>query len=49
MDAVRPHEFHTPGAEFARIAARLAPGAAVHRLEHGQSVLVAGTGRESAG
>jgi L-ascorbate metabolism protein UlaG (beta-lactamase superfamily) len=49
MDAVRPHEFHTPGEEFARIAARLAPGTAVHLLEHGQSVLVAGAGRENAG
>ena len=49
MDAVRPHEFHTPGEEFVRFAARLAPEVAVHRLEHGQSVLVEGAGRESAG
>ncbi|WP_328912590.1 MULTISPECIES: MBL fold metallo-hydrolase [unclassified Streptomyces] len=49
MDAVRPHEFHTPGQEFVRLAARLAPEVAVHRLEHGQSVLVADAGRESAG
>ncbi|WP_019071349.1 MBL fold metallo-hydrolase [Streptomyces hokutonensis] len=38
MDAVRPHEFHTPGDEFVRIAARLAPSVAVHRLGHGESV-----------
>ncbi|MEU6996146.1 MBL fold metallo-hydrolase [Streptomyces sp. NPDC046465] len=39
MDAVRPHEFHTPGHEFVRQAARLAPGVTVHRLGHGESVL----------
>ncbi|MBD0739969.1 MBL fold metallo-hydrolase [Streptomyces sp. CBMA29] len=49
MDAVRPHEFHTPGEEFVRIAARLAPGVSVHRLDHGQSVLVEDAGRESRG
>ncbi|HEY5832903.1 MBL fold metallo-hydrolase [Streptomyces sp.] len=49
MDAVRPHEFHTPGEEFVRLAARLAPRVTVHRLDHGESVLVAGAGRESAG
>ncbi|WP_317446306.1 MBL fold metallo-hydrolase [Streptomyces collinus] len=38
MDAVRPHEFHTPGEEFVRLAAAAAPQVAVHRLEHGQSV-----------
>lgn len=38
LDAVRPHEFHAPGDEFARLAARLAPGVAVHRLGHGESV-----------
>ncbi|MEU8568516.1 MBL fold metallo-hydrolase [Streptomyces pathocidini] len=38
MDAVRPHEFHAPGEEFVRNAARLAPGVAVHRLGHGESV-----------
>jgi L-ascorbate metabolism protein UlaG (beta-lactamase superfamily) len=38
MDAVRPHEFHTPGDEFARLAAERAPGVAVHRLGHGESV-----------
>ncbi|GAA0652862.1 MBL fold metallo-hydrolase [Streptomyces thermocarboxydovorans] len=38
MDAVRPHEFHAPGDEFARLAARHAPGAVVHRLRHGESV-----------
>ncbi|MEU9558781.1 MBL fold metallo-hydrolase [Streptomyces fumanus] len=37
MDAVRPHEFHTPGEEFARLAALRAPGVAVHRLGHGES------------
>ncbi|MEW2521761.1 MBL fold metallo-hydrolase [Actinacidiphila alni] len=40
MDAVRPHEFHTPGEEFVRLAAQLAPGVTVHRLEHGESVTV---------
>ncbi|MDI3385324.1 MBL fold metallo-hydrolase [Streptomyces sp. B-S-A8] len=38
LDAVRPHEFHAPGDEFARQAARLAPEVAVHRLGHGESV-----------
>ncbi|MEU7278272.1 MBL fold metallo-hydrolase [Streptomyces sp. NPDC045431] len=38
MDAVRPHEFHAPGDEFVRHAARLAPGVAVHRLGHGERV-----------
>ncbi|MGP4112815.1 MBL fold metallo-hydrolase [Streptomyces sp. 4N509B] len=41
LAAVRPHEFHSPGEEFARHAARLAPGVAVHRLGHGQSVRLA--------
>jgi L-ascorbate metabolism protein UlaG (beta-lactamase superfamily) len=49
MDAVRPHEFHSPGEEFATIAARLAPDVTVHRLDHGQSVVVEDAGRESAG
>ncbi|MFV0126889.1 MBL fold metallo-hydrolase [Streptomyces sp. HMX112] len=38
LDGVRPHEFHAPGDEFVRQAARLAPGVAVHRLAHGESV-----------
>ncbi|MFR9721968.1 MBL fold metallo-hydrolase [Streptomyces sp. MS19] len=38
MTCVRPHEFHSPGDEFVRQAARLAPGVRVHRLEHGGSV-----------
>lgn len=38
MDAVRPHEFHAPGDEFARIAAERAPRVSVHRLAHGQRV-----------
>ncbi|HET6859182.1 MAG TPA: MBL fold metallo-hydrolase [Streptomyces sp.] len=38
MDGVRPHEFHAPGEEFVRQAALLAPGVAVHRLAHGESV-----------
>ncbi|EST38237.1 hypothetical protein N566_08575 [Streptomycetaceae bacterium MP113-05] len=37
MDAVRPHEFHAPGDEFVRLAGRLAPRVAVHRLRHGES------------
>jgi L-ascorbate metabolism protein UlaG (beta-lactamase superfamily) len=42
MDGVRPHEFHTPGVEFVRRAAALAPKVAVHRLEHGESVRTEG-------
>lgn len=38
MDAVRPHEFHSPGEEFARLSAEHAPGVRVHRLGHGESV-----------
>ncbi|OEJ24202.1 hypothetical protein AR457_06670 [Streptomyces agglomeratus] len=38
MDGIRPHEFHSPGDEFVRQAARLAPEVAVHRLGHGESV-----------
>ncbi|GAA0479040.1 MBL fold metallo-hydrolase [Streptomyces sp. NPDC046215] len=38
LDGVRPHEFHAPGEEFVRLAARLAPEAGVHRLAHGESV-----------
>ncbi|MFF3339969.1 MBL fold metallo-hydrolase [Streptomyces flavidovirens] len=38
MDGVRPHEFHSPGDEFVRQAARLAPDVAVHRLRHCESV-----------
>ncbi|MCQ9177859.1 MBL fold metallo-hydrolase [Streptomyces sp. IBSBF 2953] len=38
MDAVRPHEFHAPGEEFVRLTAERAPGVAVHRLGHGESV-----------
>ncbi|MYS21901.1 L-ascorbate metabolism protein UlaG, beta-lactamase superfamily [Streptomyces sp. DvalAA-14] len=49
LDGVRPHEFHTPGAEFVRLAARIAPGVAVHRLEHGQSVLVPDADRHRGG
>lgn len=43
MDGVRPHEFHAPGEEFVRQAARLAPKAAVHRLGHGESVRIEAT------
>ncbi|MDX3066722.1 MULTISPECIES: MBL fold metallo-hydrolase [Streptomyces] len=38
MDGVRPHEFHAPGDEFVRHAARLAPEVAVHVLGHGECV-----------
>ncbi|GGX72094.1 MBL fold metallo-hydrolase [Streptomyces minutiscleroticus] len=38
MDAVRPHEFHAPGDEFVRLAAQHAPGVAVHRLGHGETI-----------
>ncbi|RKN35111.1 MBL fold metallo-hydrolase [Streptomyces hoynatensis] len=43
MAAVRPHEFHSPGDEFVRHAARLAPAVRVHRLGHGESVRMAVT------
>ena len=38
LDTVRPHEFHAPGVEFARQAARRAPQVTVRALEHGQSL-----------
>jgi L-ascorbate metabolism protein UlaG (beta-lactamase superfamily) len=38
MDAVRPHEFHAPGDEFARKAGAMAPQVAVRRLSHGESI-----------
>ncbi len=38
MDGVRPHEFYSPGEEFVRKSARLAPDVAVHRLGHGERV-----------
>ncbi|MFB0632639.1 MBL fold metallo-hydrolase [Streptomyces sp. AB3(2024)] len=38
MDAVRPHEFHSPGAEFARCALRLAPEVTVRVPGHGERV-----------
>jgi L-ascorbate metabolism protein UlaG (beta-lactamase superfamily) len=41
MASVRAHEFHSPGVEFVRHAARLAPGVTVHRLGHGESVRLA--------
>ncbi|MEO3974582.1 MBL fold metallo-hydrolase [Streptomyces sp. CAU 1734] len=36
MDGIRPHEFHSPGEEFVRKAAGLAPDVSVHRLLHGE-------------
>ncbi|MFD1830807.1 MULTISPECIES: MBL fold metallo-hydrolase [Streptomyces] len=44
LDAVRPHEFHSPGDEFVRLAARAAPGATVRRLGHGESVRLEAAG-----
>ncbi|MEU8618454.1 MBL fold metallo-hydrolase [Streptomyces sp. NPDC048623] len=38
LDAIRPHEFHAPGDDFVRHAARLAPKVAVHLLAHGERV-----------
>ncbi|WEH38676.1 MBL fold metallo-hydrolase [Streptomyces sp. AM 2-1-1] len=38
MGGVRPSEFHSPGAEFVREAALLAPGVAVHLPAHGERV-----------
>lgn len=45
MDAVRPHEFHAPGDEFVRLAGSVAPDVAVHRLGHGESVVLEDDGR----
>lgn len=44
MDAIRPHEFHSPGDEFFRLAALRAPDAVVHRLRHGETARVEGPG-----
>ncbi|MDK1472114.1 MBL fold metallo-hydrolase [Streptomyces sp. 549] len=41
MDAVRPHEFHSPGDEFARWAARLACRVRVATPGHGERVRLA--------
>ncbi|GAA1917378.1 MBL fold metallo-hydrolase [Streptomyces sodiiphilus] len=41
MAAVRPYAFFSPGVEFARQAARYAPGVRVCRLGHGESVRLA--------
>ncbi|MFE2653853.1 MBL fold metallo-hydrolase, partial [Streptomyces sp. NPDC059346] len=38
LDGVRPHEFHAPGDEFVRQAAKRAPGVRVHLLGHGERV-----------
>lgn len=38
LDGIRPHEFHAPGDEFVRHAARLAPKVTVHLLAHGERV-----------
>ncbi|MFH8568547.1 MBL fold metallo-hydrolase [Streptomyces sp. NPDC017993] len=38
MDAVRPHEFHSPGQEFERQSALVAPEVRVHRLGQGECV-----------
>ncbi|MFD7079583.1 MBL fold metallo-hydrolase [Streptomyces sp. NPDC002181] len=38
LDAVRPHEFHAPGDEFARRARRLAPKVTVRVPGHGERV-----------
>ncbi|MEU9103319.1 MBL fold metallo-hydrolase [Streptomyces xanthophaeus] len=38
LDAVRPHEFHAPGEEFARHARRLAPKVTVRVPGHGERV-----------
>lgn len=37
FDGVRPHEFHSPGTDFVRHAARVAPDVRVHLLRHGES------------
>lgn len=44
MPTAGRREFHSPGAEFVRHAARVAPGVRVHRLRHGESVRLAVTG-----
>ncbi|RPK55680.1 metal-dependent hydrolase [Streptomyces sp. ADI96-02] len=38
LDGVRPHEFHAPGDEFVRQAAKRAPEVAVHVPAHGERV-----------
>lgn len=38
LDAVRPHEFHSPGEEFARLARQLAPKVTVRVPGHGERV-----------
>lgn len=38
LDAVRPHEFHSPGTEFVRMAAHHAPAVEAHLLGHGEHV-----------
>lgn len=38
LDGVRPHEFHSPGDEFVRYAAKRAPEVTVHLLGHGERV-----------
>ncbi|MFJ2022555.1 MBL fold metallo-hydrolase [Streptomyces sp. NPDC087897] len=44
LDGVRPHEFHAPGDEFVRQAAKRAPEVRVHLPAHGERV-VPGAGR----
>lgn len=44
MDAVRPHEFHAPGDEFLRHAAKLAPRARVSVLTQGESLRLEAAG-----
>ncbi|MFE0735026.1 MBL fold metallo-hydrolase [Streptomyces sp. NPDC058855] len=38
LDGLRPHEFHAPGGEFVRLAARRAPKVTVHLPDHGERV-----------
>ncbi|MDT0307881.1 MBL fold metallo-hydrolase [Streptomyces sp. DSM 44917] len=44
LDGVRPHEFHSPGHEFVRHAAQVAPAVRVHRLAHGASMRLVAAG-----
>ena len=38
MTRIRPHMFHEPGQEFARLAERTAPDSRVRVLEHGETL-----------
>jgi hypothetical protein len=43
MARIRPHMFHDPGREFARLAERAAPDARVRVLGHGETLTMGRT------